>query len=88
MDLGRLALELEQFDVAQRAYRAVTIMRPPGPEGGGAEAEEKAEANYQLAAISKRQGDARKARVLVSKALADSPAHERARALLAELDQK
>lgn len=88
MDLGRLALELDELDVAQRAYRAVTIMRAPGAEGGGAEPEEKAEANYQLAAISKKQGDVRKARVLVSKALADSPAHEQARALLAELDQK
>ncbi|HEY3496461.1 MAG TPA: tetratricopeptide repeat protein, partial [Polyangiaceae bacterium] len=88
MDLGRLALDCEQAEIAQRAFRAVTIMRPPGPEGGGAEPEEKAEANYQLAALSKRQGDVRKARVLVSKALADSPAHELARALLAELDQK
>jgi golgin subfamily B member 1 len=88
LDLGRLALELEQLDVAQRAYRAVTILRPPGPEGGGATPEDKGEANYQLAAISRKQGDVRKARVLVSKALADSPTHEQARSLLAELDQK
>ncbi len=88
LDMGRLAMELDQLDVAQRAYRAVTILRPPGPEGGGALPEDKAEANYQLAAISRKQGDVRKARVLVSKALADSPTHEQARLLLTELDQK
>jgi hypothetical protein len=64
-------------------------MRPPGgSEGGGAEPDEKAEANYQLALIAKKQGDARKARVLVSKALAESGKHEAARALLGELDQR
>ncbi|HEX5101082.1 MAG TPA: tetratricopeptide repeat protein, partial [Polyangiaceae bacterium] len=88
LDLGRLALELEEVDAAQRAFRAVTIMRPPGPEGGGALPEEKAEANYHLAALAMKQGDPRKARVLVSKALADSQHHEGARQLLAELDKK
>jgi Tfp pilus assembly protein PilF len=63
-------------------------LRPPGPEGGGALPEDKAEANYHLAAMALKQGDPRKARVLVSKALADSPHHEAARALLAELDKK
>jgi tetratricopeptide (TPR) repeat protein len=88
LDIGRLALELEEGEAAQRAYRAVTIMRAPGPEGGGATAEEKAEANFQLAALARKAGDARKARVLVSKALAESPGHEGARTLLAELDQR
>ena len=88
LDLGRLALELEEADTAQRAFRAVTIMRPPGPEGGGALPEEKAEANYHLAMMAMKQGDPRKARVLVSKALADSSHHEGARLLLAELDKK
>jgi tetratricopeptide (TPR) repeat protein len=88
LDLGRLALEIEEFDAAQRAFRAVTIMRPPSAEGPGALPEDKAEANYHLAALAQKQGDPRKARVLVSKALADSPHHEQARALLAELDQR
>jgi tetratricopeptide (TPR) repeat protein len=88
LDLGRLALEIEEYDAAQRAFRAVTIMRPPSAEGGGALPEDKAEANYHLAALAKKQGDPRKARVLVSKALADSPHHEQARVLLAELDQR
>jgi tetratricopeptide (TPR) repeat protein len=88
LDIGRLALELEESEAAQRAYRAVTIMRAPGPEGGGATAEDKAEANFQLAALARKGGDARKARVLVSKALAENPGHEGARALLAELDQR
>jgi tetratricopeptide (TPR) repeat protein len=88
LDIGRLALELEESEAAQRAYRSVTIMRAPGPEGGGATAEDKAEANFQLAALARKAGDARKARVLVSKALAESPGHEGARTLLAELDQR
>jgi tetratricopeptide (TPR) repeat protein len=88
LDIGRLALELEEGEAAQRAYRAVTIMRAPGPDGGGATAEDKAEANFQLAAIARKAGDPRKARVLVSKALADAPGHEGARTLLAELDQR
>jgi tetratricopeptide (TPR) repeat protein len=89
LELGRLALEVDDAEVAQRAYRAVTIMRPPGgSEGGGAEPDEKAEANYQLALIARKQGDARKARVLVAKALAESAKHEAARALLGELDQR
>jgi tetratricopeptide (TPR) repeat protein len=85
LTLGRLALDIDEDDVAQRAFRAVTIMRPKGPEGG-ARPEDKAEASYHLAALSKKQGDVRKARVLVSKALADDPDHAGARALLAELD--
>jgi tetratricopeptide (TPR) repeat protein len=88
LDLGRLALELEDVEAAQRAFRAVTIMRPPGADGGGALPEEKADANYYLAVMASKQGDPRKARVLVSKALADSAHHEAARQLLAELDQK
>jgi Tfp pilus assembly protein PilF len=88
LDLGRLALETEEQDVAQRAFRAVTIMRAPSADGAGASAEDKGEANFQLAALAKNAGDQRKARVLVSKALADCPDHEGARALLAELDQR
>jgi tetratricopeptide (TPR) repeat protein len=85
LTLGRLALEIEEDEVAQRAFRAVTIMRPKNPEGG-ARPEDKAEASFHLAALSKKQGDVRKARVLVSKALADDPDHAGARALRAELD--
>jgi len=86
LDLGRLSLEIDEVEAAQRAFRAVTIMRPPTPDAGGALPEEKAEANFHLAALAQKQGDPRKARVLVSKALADSPHHEAAKNLLAELD--
>ncbi len=89
LEVGKLALETEESDAAQRAFRAVTIMRAPGPEGsGGATPEEKAEANYQLAVLAHKGGDTRKARVLVSKALADNGAHEQARSLLGELDRR
>jgi tetratricopeptide (TPR) repeat protein len=86
LELGRLALDSEEVDVAQRAFRAVTIMRAPSAEeAGGAEPSDKAEANYNLALLAQKQGDARKAKVLVSKALADNPDHEGARALSSEI---
>jgi lipopolysaccharide biosynthesis regulator YciM len=86
LELGRLAIDSEELDVAQRAFRAVTIMRAPSPEeAGGAEPTDKAEANFNLALLAQKQGDARKAKVLVSKALADNPDHEGARALSNEI---
>ncbi|HEX6277258.1 MAG TPA: tetratricopeptide repeat protein, partial [Polyangiaceae bacterium] len=87
LTLGRLALDIEEDEVATRAFRSVTIMRPKGPDGG-ARPEDKAEASFHLAALAKKQGDLRKARVLVSKALADDPDHAGARALLAEIDAR
>ncbi|HTQ04016.1 MAG TPA: tetratricopeptide repeat protein, partial [Polyangiaceae bacterium] len=86
LELGRLSLEIDEVEAAQRAFRAVTIMRPPSADAGGALPEEKADANYHLAVLAQKQGDPRKARVLVSKALADSPHHEGAKNLLVELD--
>jgi tetratricopeptide (TPR) repeat protein len=86
LQLGRLALDSEELEVAQRAFRAVTIMRAPSPdEPGGAEPGDKADANYNLALLAHKQGDSRKAKVLVSKALSDDPDHEGARALSSEI---
>jgi tetratricopeptide (TPR) repeat protein len=89
MLLGRLAIDAEENDVAQRAFRAVTIMRTADPEDlDGAQPQNKADANYYLAVLAQKQGDVRKAKVLASKALAESPGHEAARALVATLDKK
>ena len=52
----------------------------------GSTAEAKADAQYYLAAIARQQGDERKARILVSKALSANPDHERAKQLAEELD--
>lgn len=87
MRYASLAIESDELDIAQRALRAVAIMKTApldGPEG--ARSETKAEANFLLAEIAHRAGDPRKARVLAAKALSDNPDHERARALLKSLD--
>lgn len=86
MQLGTQALEIEEDETAQRAFRGIAIMRAPEPGStDGATPEMKADANYYLAALARRAGDPRKAKVLATKALAENPDHEAARALLAEL---
>ena len=51
--LGRLAVDMEENDVAQRAFRSVTIMRNAEPgDSDGASQEYKADANYHLALLA------------------------------------
>jgi golgin subfamily B member 1 len=86
MQLGYLALDMQDMDIAQRAFRAVTMMRTR-QEGTaeGATSEAKAVAYYHLARIAHHQGDVRKARLMASKAVSENPHHEDAQALLGEL---
>ncbi|MBK7582740.1 MAG: tetratricopeptide repeat protein [Myxococcales bacterium] len=87
MELGQLALDMDELEVAGRAFRGVTMLRPGDEEDGEAvSVEMKAHAQYQLALLAQRAGDPRRARVLASKALSDNPEHDLARQLLAELD--
>ena len=86
MRLGQLAVEIDEDELAQRAFRAVSIMKPPAPGStDGALPEAKADANYFLAVLARKAGDPRKAKVLVAKALAEKSDHAGARQLLAEL---
>ncbi len=86
MRLGQLAVEIDEDDVAQRAFRAVSIMKPPAAGStDGAPSEAKADANYYLAVLARKAGDPRKAKVLVAKALAEKSDHAGARQLLTEL---
>jgi outer membrane PBP1 activator LpoA protein len=86
MRLGQLAVEIDEDEVAQKAFRAVAIMKPPAPgSNDGAPTEAKADANYYLAVLARKSGDARKAKLLLAKALAESADHAGARQLLAEL---
>ncbi|HEY6079749.1 MAG TPA: tetratricopeptide repeat protein [Polyangiaceae bacterium] len=86
MQLGTQALEIDEDEIAQKAFRGIAIMKAPEPgSNDGATTEMKADANYALAALARKAGDLRKAKVLASKALSENPAHEGARALLAEL---
>jgi tetratricopeptide (TPR) repeat protein len=89
MRLGRLALEAEEDELAQRALRAVAIMKTAevdGPEG--ARPETKADANYALAVLAQRAGDPRKAKILAAKAVSEDPDHQEARELLAQFDRR
>jgi len=86
MQLGTQALEIDEDETAQRAFRGIAIMKAPEPgSNDGATTEMKADANYYLAALARKAGDPRKAKVLATKALSENPDHEAARALLSEL---
>jgi tetratricopeptide (TPR) repeat protein len=87
MELGRLALEVDEEEVATRAFRTVTMMRGWDADSGeGATPEDKADAHYHLALSARKQGDARKAKILVSKALVENPDHDHAKQLQSELE--
>jgi len=86
MRLGQLAVEIDEDEVAHRAFRAVAIMKPPAAGStDGAPSEAKADANYYLAVLARKSGDPRKAKLLLAKALAENAEHAGARQLLAEL---
>jgi tetratricopeptide (TPR) repeat protein len=86
MELGALAIELEDHDVATRAYRAVTLMKiTAGGVEGGATTQVRAVAYYHLGRMAFLQGDRRKARLMIDKAVVDDPTLEAARALLDQL---
>ena len=84
MELGQFALDLDDQEIASRAFRAVTLMKIlPGPEGTTGAA--KALAYYHLGRFAEAQGDRRKARLMVEKAVSEDPHLEIARTLLDEL---
>jgi hypothetical protein len=86
MELGQLALDLDEAEIAGRAFRAVTMLRPGDDDSPEAVTSElRAHAQYQLALMAQRTGDARRAKVLANKALQENPEHELARQLLGEL---
>ena len=88
MQLGELALDIEEWEAAAKAFRHVSMMKSFDVEKNeGATVEQKADAQYYLGWLAKRSGDLRKAKILVSKALAAVPDHEQARALLEELSR-
>jgi hypothetical protein len=86
MQLGHLALEVQDVETASKAFRSVTMMRLRTPGSNeGASAESKAVAYYHLSRIAQMQGDVRKARLMASKAVSENPNHAEAQALLREL---
>ena len=86
MRLGQLAVEIDEDDIAQKAFRAVSIMKPAAPGStDGAPPDAKADANYYLAVLARKSGEPRKAKLLLAKALAENAEHAAAKQLLNEL---
>jgi tetratricopeptide (TPR) repeat protein len=80
-ELGVLATELGQLDIALKALRAVTMLKTPGPMS-------KAEGYYRQGLIAYHQGDPRKAVLLAKKALQEDAALAEARAFLDQMGEK
>lgn len=77
-ELAYRAMELGNLDVAQRALRAVTMLKQPAPLP-------KALAYQHLGEIARQQGDVKRAMMLVKRAIDDDPTLESAKQLLEAL---
>jgi tetratricopeptide (TPR) repeat protein len=74
-ELAYLAMELQNLEVAQRALRAITMLKVAAPLP-------KAQAYQHLGEIARQQGDVKRAMMLVKRAIDDDPNLESARTLL------
>jgi tetratricopeptide (TPR) repeat protein len=86
LELGLLAKDLDDQELAGRAFRSVTFMKaaPPGSDGGATPAA-KGLSYYFLGRMAKDSGDIRKARLLAQKALIEDPNLEQAKDLIEEM---
>ncbi|MCS6898335.1 MAG: tetratricopeptide repeat protein, partial [Myxococcales bacterium] len=80
-ELADAATEIGQLDLAQKALRAITVAKNPGPISKGM-------AFYRQGLLSYHQGDQRKAIVMVKRALQEDPSLEEARTFLEQLGEK
>ena len=87
MQTGRLAMDVENYDVALRVFARIAMMKPVDSDASGEciSHADRADANYCLAYLSYNQGDARKAKILALKALSDNSGHDEARRLVEQL---
>ncbi len=87
MQTGRLAMDVENYDVALRVFARIAMMKPVDGDTTGEciSHADRADANYCLAYLSYNQGDARKAKILALKALSDNSEHDEARRLVEQL---
>jgi hypothetical protein len=74
-DVALRAIELGELELANRALRAVTLLKVPGPMS-------RALAYQYMGDIAHRQGDPKRALVLLKRALTEDPSLEGARALV------
>ncbi len=79
-DVAARAMELGQLDVANRALRAVTLLKAPGPMS-------KALAYQHMGEIARVQGDQKRALTLVKRALVEDPSLEGARVLVDAIER-
>ncbi|HEX3769911.1 MAG TPA: tetratricopeptide repeat protein [Polyangiaceae bacterium] len=79
-DVAIRAMEVSQFDLANRALRAVTLLKTPGPLS-------KALAYQYMGEIARVQGDPKRALTLVKRALMEDPSLEGAKALVAAIER-
>ncbi len=74
-DVALRAVELEQFELANRALRSITLLKTPGPMS-------KALAYQYMGEMARKQGDPKRALMLLKRALTEDPTLEGARALI------
>ena len=79
-DVAARTMELGQLDVANRALRAVTLLKTPGPMS-------KALAYQHMGEIARVQGDPKRALTLVKRALVEDPTLEGARVLVDAIER-
>ena len=77
-ELAYLAMELENYEVAQRALRQITMLKVPAPLP-------KALAYQHLGEIARHQGDNKRALMLLKRATDEDPQLETARELLSQI---
>jgi predicted Zn-dependent protease len=79
-DVALRAIELDQLDLANRALRSITLLKTPGPMS-------KALAYQYMGEIARKQGDAKRAIMLLKRALTEDPTLEGARALIDAIER-
>ena len=80
-ELATLAMDMAQLDLANRALRAVTMLKTPGPMA-------KALAYQYMGEIARKQGDTKRAVLLLKRAVQDDPSLSGAKALLEVLQHE
>ncbi len=79
-DVALRAVELDQLELANRALRAITLLKTPGPMS-------RALAYQYMGELARRQGDPKRALMLLKRALTEDPTLEGARALIEGLER-
>ncbi|HEX8796217.1 MAG TPA: tetratricopeptide repeat protein [Polyangiaceae bacterium] len=79
-EVASRAMDLEQTELANRALRAITLLKTPG-------AMSKALAYQYMGEIARGQGDPKRALMLLKRALAEDPSLEGAKALIAAIER-